>query len=150
MAGRESRDKQRDFAIASESIGLLRALGVRIALDDCGTGCSSPSHPHRLPADRIKIDRSFVQRACGPTGLSLPASIMTLCTTMVCDCVAEGVEEPELLAVLRDLGCRLCQGYPFAVLLSIGDALLRIGNEAFAQVARAVKTPGSPTPSGSH
>ena len=92
----------------------LRALGVRIAIDDFGTGYSSLSYLRRLPADIVKIDRSFISEL-GTTGPSttLVASIIELARSLHLDVVAEGVETPEQSAVLQNLSCSHAQGYLF-------------------------------------
>ncbi|MFW3170312.1 putative bifunctional diguanylate cyclase/phosphodiesterase [Geodermatophilus sp. CPCC 206100] len=92
----------------------LRALGVRIAIDDFGTGYSSLSYLRRLPADIVKIDRSFVQDL--ETGIrtrTLVASIIELARSLHLDVVAEGVETEGQHAVLRGLACSHAQGYLF-------------------------------------
>jgi EAL domain-containing protein (putative c-di-GMP-specific phosphodiesterase class I)/CheY-like chemotaxis protein len=90
----------------------LKALGVRIAVDDFGTGFSALSYLKRLPVDVLKIDRSFV------VGLgrdredrALVASVVDLAHAFGLTTVAEGVETPEQLTELRALGCELAQGY---------------------------------------
>jgi EAL domain-containing protein (putative c-di-GMP-specific phosphodiesterase class I) len=93
----------------------LRALGVRIAIDDFGTGFSSLSYLRRLPADVLKIDRSFVADLPGSrSSASLVASIIELAHTLHLDVVAEGVETDAQRRCLVDLGCGLAQGYFFA------------------------------------
>ncbi|SFK98518.1 putative bifunctional diguanylate cyclase/phosphodiesterase [Geodermatophilus ruber] len=92
----------------------LRALGVRIAIDDFGTGYSSLSYLRRLPADIVKIDRSFVQDlGSGGRSTTLVASIIELARSLNLDVVAEGVETPEQQAVLGRLACSHVQGYLF-------------------------------------
>jgi diguanylate cyclase (GGDEF)-like protein len=92
----------------------LRALGVRIAIDDFGTGYSSLSYLRRLPADIVKIDRSFVQDlGTGGRTTTLVASIIELARSLHLDVVAEGVESPEQHAVLRGLACSHAQGFLF-------------------------------------
>jgi predicted signal transduction protein with EAL and GGDEF domain len=93
----------------------LRALGVRIAIDDFGTGFSSLSYLRRLPADVLKIDRSFVSDLPDSrSSAGLVASIIELARTLQLDVVAEGVETEEQRHCLADLGCGLAQGYLFA------------------------------------
>jgi diguanylate cyclase (GGDEF)-like protein len=93
----------------------LRALGVRIAIDDFGTGFSSLSYLRRLPADVLKIDRSFVADLPGSrSSAGLVASIIELARTLHLDVVAEGVETDAQRRCLVDLGCGLAQGYLFA------------------------------------
>jgi EAL domain-containing protein (putative c-di-GMP-specific phosphodiesterase class I) len=93
----------------------LRRLGARLALDDFGTGYSSLSYLQRLPVDILKIDRSFVAGVAKSTEDSaLARGILTLGQTLGLETVAEGIETAEQLAVLRELGCRLGQGYYFA------------------------------------
>jgi diguanylate cyclase len=92
----------------------LRTLGVRIAIDDFGTGYSSLSYLRRLPADIVKIDRSFVQElGTGNRSTTLVASIIELARSLHLDVVAEGVETAEQHAALDRLACSHAQGYLF-------------------------------------
>ena len=93
----------------------LRALGVRIAIDDFGTGFSSLSYLRRLPADVLKIDRSFVTDLTDEgSSSSLVSSIIELARTLGLDVIAEGVETEEQRSALRNLQCAQAQGYLFA------------------------------------
>ncbi|MBI1685489.1 putative bifunctional diguanylate cyclase/phosphodiesterase [Caulobacter hibisci] len=105
----------RDFDQAARSLAALKALGVRIALDDFGAGYSSLSYVHRLPIDKLKIDGSFM-RGLGAADKrrAIVKTILDLCRNLGLDCVVEGVEEPEQLVLLRPLGCRVVQGFLFA------------------------------------
>jgi EAL domain-containing protein (putative c-di-GMP-specific phosphodiesterase class I) len=98
-----------------DTLRALRTLGVRIAIDDFGTGYSSLSYLRRLPADVVKIDRSFVQEL-GANGRSttLVASIIELARSLHLEVVAEGVETEEQRQALADLDCGQAQGYLFA------------------------------------
>ncbi|MGY1716623.1 putative bifunctional diguanylate cyclase/phosphodiesterase [Geodermatophilus sp. SYSU D01106] len=104
----------RDVDQVVGQLGALRELGVRIAIDDFGTGYSSLSYLRRLPADIVKIDRSFVQDL-GSEGRSttLVASIIELARSLRLEVVAEGVETREQHALLGDLACSHAQGYLF-------------------------------------
>jgi EAL domain-containing protein (putative c-di-GMP-specific phosphodiesterase class I) len=104
----------RDVDLVVEQLQALRRLGVRIAIDDFGTGYSSLSYLRRLPADIIKIDRSFVQDLhSGGSSTTLVASIIELARSLRLEVVAEGVETPEQRDVLGDLACSHAQGYLF-------------------------------------
>lgn len=104
----------RDLGDARRALSVLKALGVRIALDDFGTGYSSLSYLHRLPVDRLKIDRSFITRCTeDATALNIVRSILDLCRHLALDCVVEGVETGEQMLLLRSVGCRSMQGYLF-------------------------------------
>ena len=93
----------------------LRTLGVRIAIDDFGTGYSSLSYLRRLPADTIKIDRSFVMDlAVDGASRTLVSSIIELGRSLQLDVVAEGVETEAQRAVLQGLRASHAQGYLFA------------------------------------
>ncbi|WP_405141205.1 EAL domain-containing protein [Sphaerisporangium sp. NBC_01403] len=90
----------------------LRALGVRLAIDDFGTGYASLALLRRLPVDMIKIDPSFV------SGLGRDETLTLLTRTIVrlghdlgLIVVAEGIERPEQLELLREMGCTRGQGY---------------------------------------
>jgi diguanylate cyclase len=104
----------RDVDQVVDQLRALRALGVRIAIDDFGTGYSSLSYLRRLPADIVKIDRSFVQElGAGGPSTTLVASIVELARSLHLDVVAEGVETTEQHAVLSSLRCSHAQGYLF-------------------------------------
>jgi diguanylate cyclase (GGDEF)-like protein len=104
-----------DFVRAQESIATLKAMGCGISLDDFGTGYSSLSHVHRLPLDKLKIDRSFVADVNeNPVSHKIIKSLTGLCDDMEIACVVEGVETRAQLDTLRRLGCDFIQGYYFA------------------------------------
>jgi diguanylate cyclase (GGDEF)-like protein/PAS domain S-box-containing protein len=97
---------------ASARLNELKELGVRIAMDDFGTGYSSLSYLSRLPVDILKMDRSFL--GAGNTDSGLAAAIIAIGERLGLEVVAEGIEEPEQIGTLRDLGCELGQGFLFA------------------------------------
>ncbi|MEY9395164.1 diguanylate cyclase (GGDEF)-like protein [Bradyrhizobium japonicum] len=112
-----------DFVRAQQSIATLKAMGCGISLDDFGTGYSSLSHVHRLPLDKIKVDRSFVADINeNPVSHKIIKSLAGLCDDMEIACVAEGVETRAQLDSLRRLECDFIQGYYFAKPMS-GDAI---------------------------
>ncbi|SDO20260.1 bifunctional diguanylate cyclase/phosphodiesterase [Geodermatophilus sp. DSM 45219] len=103
-----------DVEAVVDTLRALRTLGVRIAIDDFGTGYSSLSYLRRLPADVVKIDRSFVQDlGSGGRSTTLVASIIELARSLHLEVVAEGVETEEQHAVLERLACSHAQGYLF-------------------------------------
>jgi diguanylate cyclase (GGDEF)-like protein len=90
----------------------LRAIGVRVALDDFGTGYSSLSTLRDLPADAVKIDRSFVDRMTSdPQVSALVRGIVDLAHALELEVVGEGVETEAQSALLTALGCDLAQGW---------------------------------------
>jgi EAL domain-containing protein (putative c-di-GMP-specific phosphodiesterase class I) len=93
----------------------LRNLGIRIALDDFGTGYSSLAYLEKLPIDVLKIDKSFVDDIhTQASRASLAMAIIRLGRSFGLQTVAEGVEKPEQLLLLTELGCDLTQGYLIA------------------------------------
>jgi diguanylate cyclase (GGDEF)-like protein len=97
---------------AHQTLHRLRALGVRIAVDDYGTGWSSLSYLHDLPVDELKLDRSFVMRsATDPRSAAIVTSTIGLAHALDLRIVAEGVETAEALALLTAAGCDVAQGY---------------------------------------
>jgi diguanylate cyclase (GGDEF)-like protein/PAS domain S-box-containing protein len=100
-----------DAELAATRLHELRALGARIAMDDFGTGYSSLSYLSRFPIDVLKMDRSFLSPDARIDAKGLAAAIVSLGATLGLEVVAEGIERPDQLAALRDLGCETGQGY---------------------------------------
>ena len=101
-----------DYVI--EALNRLRALGVGIALDDFGTGYSSLGYLVRLPVDKIKIDKTFVESLpADPQAGAIIRAVMTLSETLNKTVIAEGVETADQAWMLRMMGCRVGQGYHF-------------------------------------
>ena len=104
-----------DFNQAIETLRMLRRYGIKIALDDFGSGYSSLGYVHRLPLDVIKIDRVFVSDIeTKASSRSIVKTIANLCENLQLDCVVEGVETGGQVEALRALGCSMMQGYFFA------------------------------------
>jgi EAL domain-containing protein (putative c-di-GMP-specific phosphodiesterase class I) len=94
------------------SLNSLKVLGVRLAVDDFGTGFSSLSTLASLPVDILKIDRAFVSgHASGPRSVPVLDAILVLADKLSLAVIAEGIEEREQLDLLRRLGCSTGQGY---------------------------------------
>jgi predicted signal transduction protein with EAL and GGDEF domain len=103
-----------DFELASQALNMLKALGVGVSLDDFGVGYSSLSYIHRLPINRIKIDRSFIKDIeTEATCAAVVKTVIELCQNLKFSCVIEGMETEAQVRVARSLGCRLMQGYWF-------------------------------------
>ncbi|HYM49038.1 MAG TPA: PAS domain S-box protein [Candidatus Limnocylindrales bacterium] len=97
---------------AIETLGQLKALGVRLAVDDFGTGYSSLAYLHRLPVDEIKIDKSFVSRMAGAANrANIVRAAVDLGHSLRLETVAEGVEDGRTWDLLTALGCDTAQGY---------------------------------------
>jgi diguanylate cyclase (GGDEF)-like protein/PAS domain S-box-containing protein len=90
----------------------LEQLGVRLAIDDFGAGYSSLSYLRRIPAQTIKIDRSFIDGIdVDPECAAIVGAVTTMCRALGRTAVAEGVETPAQLRAVMDLGCDAVQGY---------------------------------------
>ncbi len=112
------------FAWIVEKLHRLRALGVSVALDDFGTGYSSLAYLQHLPITTLKIDRSFVDNAANlPKQAALLGAIVHMAAELGLTTVAEGVETPADIAVLKNLNCRVAQGYYYSRPLT-ADAFL--------------------------
>ena len=100
---------------AAARLGELRALGVRILMDDFGTGHSSLSYLQNLPIDTLKVDRSFIARMTQDgDGAELVRTIIRMTANLGLDVVAEGIETPEQARMLRAMDCQSGQGFLFA------------------------------------
>ena len=97
------------------SLAALKALGVHLAIDDFGTGFSSLSNLGSLPVDILKMDRSFVSgHASGSPSVPMLEGIIGLAGKLDLAVIAEGIEEPEQLELLRAVGCPTGQGFLLA------------------------------------
>lgn len=97
----------------------LKKIGVRISIDDFGMGYSSLSYLKRLPADTLKIDKSFVAGlATNIEDTALVRMVVDLAHTLGMKVVAEGVESQEQMAMLREMGCDIAQGFYVSTPLS--------------------------------
>jgi EAL domain-containing protein (putative c-di-GMP-specific phosphodiesterase class I) len=97
------------------SLSQLKTIGVRLSIDDFGTGFSSLDHLRSLPLDTIKIDKSFVRNASvRPGDAALVSSVIALAHRLNLTVIAEGVETIEQLKFLTNLGCDGVQGFFFS------------------------------------
>lgn len=104
-----------DFVESTRQMERLKRLGVSIAIDDFGTGYSSLNYLNRLPIDRLKIDRSFMQVLNEPnSSLPILEAIISMAQNMGLTVVGEGIETAEQLSLLHLKGCDLFQGYLFS------------------------------------
>lgn len=104
-----------DFEEGGRQVQALAELGVRISVDDFGTGHSSLSYIHRLPIGTLKIDRSFVQQMVDShESRAIVRAIIAMAKSLDLRVVAEGVETEAQLRELATAGCEVAQGYLFA------------------------------------
>jgi EAL domain-containing protein (putative c-di-GMP-specific phosphodiesterase class I) len=120
----------RDIDAAAVLLGKLRSLGVRIAVDDFGTGSSSLAHLRHLPVDVLKIDKAFIADvAAGPlgkpkagnAGAAIVTAIVGLAHGLGLEVIAEGVEKASQQAFLKRIGCKYGQGYHLCPPLPAAD-----------------------------
>ena len=101
----------------------LRDMGVKLAIDDFGTGYSSLSYLNRIPANLLKIDKSFIDRInANESSKQYVAAMISIGHIMGLDVISEGVEEEEQLEALRSIGCDYVQGYIWGRPMSADDA----------------------------
>ena len=102
----------RDAARATEVLAELRTMGIRLAVDDYGTGYSSLAYLHALPVDDLKLDRAFVAHCdTDPRSAAIVKSTVELAHNLGMRMIAEGVENEAVLDRLRRWDCDLVQGY---------------------------------------
>ncbi len=109
-------------------LSALKALGVRLAVDDFGTGFSSLSYLARFPVDQLKIDRSFV-RIREDRQTIITESIVRLARGLGLETIGEGIEEAWQHEQLRSMGCALGQGYLFGRPMPAEEITERLGAE---------------------
>ncbi len=101
-----------DFESVLEKLHVLKEYGIKISLDDFGTGFSSLSYLKGLPIDTLKIDKSFIDTViCDDSTRVITESIVSMVKKLGCETVAEGVETEEQYEYLKDINCDNIQGY---------------------------------------
>ena len=106
----------------------LRAMGVRISIDDFGVGYSSLEYLKRLPADTLKIDKSFVKGLGEDVeDTAIVRMVIELAHTLGMEVIAEGVEDWGQAALLEEMGCDLAQGFYFSQPLPIEEVTNLLG-----------------------
>ena len=116
-------------ALATATLNGLHRLGVRLSIDDYGTGYSSMAYLKQLPVDELKIDRSFVLHMTDDDNddAILVRSAIDLGHNLGLTVVAEGVERAEHVAALRRFGCDIAQGFHYARPMPPAQLLAWIG-----------------------
>jgi len=118
----------RDAEQTVRRLTAIKGLGVRVAIDDFGTGYSSLAHLRQFPVDALKIDRSFITGlAHNVEGGTLIHTLVQLGKALSIETIAEGIEQPNELSLLREENCDGGQGFLFARPLDVA------GTEAFLQ-----------------
>ena len=132
-----------------ERFRALKALGVRLAIDDFGMGYSSLSYLHRFPIDILKIDRAFVSRLTARgEGPELARAVVMLGETLGLETVAEGIEHEEQASKLLELGCVAGQGFLFAGATSLEAVTASLFAARRNELRRQQATVGSLTATG--
>jgi EAL domain-containing protein (putative c-di-GMP-specific phosphodiesterase class I) len=128
----------------------LREKGVRISIDDFGTGYSSLAYLKHLPADILKIDKSFV-RGLGENAedTAIVRMVVDLAHTLGMEVIAEGVERADQLTQLVEMGCDMAQGYFFARPLPPEEASRPLASGALAALISGAQPP-PPGPCPAH
>ena len=130
-----------DFDRGLALLRRLKALGVRISMDDFGSGYSSLSYLQAFPFDKIKIDRTFViNLGRNPQSASIVRAVIGLGHGLEMSIVAEGVETQEQLAFLADAGCDAVQGYFLGKPQPIGHYATLVGRNPGDTMEPARKT----------
>lgn len=123
-----------------QSIAVLRDAGFRIAIDDFGTGYCSLAYLSRFRIDALKLDRSFVSAADrSESGALILKAMVSVGKALNAELVAEGVERPTQLELLREWGCDLAQGYLFSPPIPEGALLTLLERQARSET---VNLPG--------
>jgi diguanylate cyclase (GGDEF)-like protein/PAS domain S-box-containing protein len=130
-----------DFDRGLALLRRLKALGVRISMDDFGSGYSSLSYLQAFPFDKIKIDRAFVMNlGRNPQSAAIVRAVIGLGHGLEMSIVAEGVETQEQLSFLADQGCDAVQGYFLGRPAPIGQYAALVGRSGGTAMQPARKT----------
>jgi len=112
-----------DDVHTSRALLALQRAGASLAVDDFGVGYASVGYLHRLPVEIVKIDKSFIQGLQDERTRTLVQGIVAMAYAMGVKVIAEGIEDWATAAIVRDLGCRLAQGYLLSRPMPVEDAI---------------------------
>jgi EAL domain-containing protein (putative c-di-GMP-specific phosphodiesterase class I) len=116
----------------------IKARDISISIDDFGTGYSCLSYLHQFPLDSLKIDRTFVNQSRSKnTNQVIAESIIALSNSLHLNVIAEGVETPEQLQWLKQLGCQLAQGFFFSPPISASQATQLLNDWPVVKINRS-------------
>lgn len=118
-----------DFDTAVANITALRAKGFRVALDDFGTGFSSLTYLLKLPVDKVKIDKSFVDGVGRIQSAAIVHAVVALARALGLKITAEGVETAEQHRFLKTAGCHFMQGWLFHKAMEADDLTTLLASE---------------------
>ena len=102
-----------DTAQIKKNAERMKEYGIRLALDDFGEGFTSLRDLLNYPIDIVKLDRSMTNSITGGKGQKIVKALIGAWHEMSVKCLAEGVEDEEVLGVLREISCDVVQGYMF-------------------------------------
>lgn len=126
-----------DFVMAADILTRLRIRGVKLSIDDFGTGHSSLLSLMRLPFSELKIDQSFVRTSLtDPEAPKMIRAIVSIARELDLQLVAEGIETADIAALMQHLGCVVGQGFLFAAPLSGADIEMRLKDCTWVDEAR--------------
>jgi diguanylate cyclase (GGDEF)-like protein len=121
----------------------LRARGVRLSVDDFGTGDSAIAYLKRFPLDTLKVDQSFVAGAlANPNDAVITSAMIAMAHSLSLRVVAEGVEEQAQVALLEGLQCEELQGYLFSKAVPADEFERLLGGEPMARASRPLRRAG--------
>jgi diguanylate cyclase (GGDEF)-like protein len=112
-----------DDLATSSALEAISQCGARLAVDDFGVGYSSIGYLQRFPVRLVKIDKSYVQTVEDPRTRKLVQGVVAMCHAMGLTVVAEGIESADSADLMRDLGCRVGQGFSLSRPLALADAV---------------------------
>ena len=134
-----------DIGASLKKLNVLRSNGIDIHLDDFGTGYSSFNYLSVLPISTIKIDQSFVRDILdNHVDRLITKTIVDICKNLKLASICEGVEKPNQLELVRELGCDIIQGY--VISRSVGDEVARDMIEHYKYVPPVVEEPAEEAP----
>jgi EAL domain-containing protein (putative c-di-GMP-specific phosphodiesterase class I) len=102
----------RSFEQIQRQLQLIHDAGIKISLDDFGTGFANLSHLRRIPFDSLKIDQSFTSKILDDSGMHIIVkSLIDLAVGLEKQIICEGIETAEIKEALLEMGCKFSQGY---------------------------------------